>query len=632
MLLTCKDICKSYGEEVILDHVSFGIEEREKVAIIGNNGAGKSTLFKIIMDEISHNEGEVQKAKNVTIGYLSQKIQYDVGSTIYDEVYGARQDILDLAEEIEKLEKLMVQLDEQEVLDVLVNYHEKLEAYNLMGGSSYKSMVSGVLTGLGFSAQEWEKEVSCLSGGEKTRVFLAKLLVMSPDLILLDEPTNHLDIGSITWLEGFLKTYKGAVLIISHDRYFLDHVITKVIEIENHKTLIFNGTYTDFAQKKKQLREAQLKKYIEQQKTIKHHEQVVEKLKSFNREASIKRAESREKLIDKIERVDKPLSDDETMHLRLSASAISGKDVLNIENLRMSFDKQPLFHNVDINLYRGEHAVIIGDNGTGKTTILKMINRLFLPDEGTIKIGAGVNIGYYDQEYQVLNSNKTLFDEISDDHPEMTNTEVRTLLGSFMFTEEDAFKQVKDLSGGEKGRLSLAKLMLSEANLLILDEPTNHLDVMSKQILEDAINGYDGTVLCVSHDRYFINKTAQYVLELTESGITKYLGNYDYYLEKKASRENTVHSNSHKVNSSDTAIEWKIQKEEEAKKRKLERSIQQVEEEIAEKEEQLKQLEVDIVRPEYATNSAKLNEIHEQSQNVEQQLEKLYEKWESLSQ
>ena len=532
MILSCQNISKSFGTDEILKNVSFHIEANEKAAIVGINGAGKSTLLKIIMQKETPDTGEVILAKDATIGYLAQYQDVSGHRTIYEEVLDAKQNIIEMEERLRGMETQMNTLTGQELETLLDGYHRLSHEFELLGGYTYRSEVTGILKGLGFSESEFDRQMSELSGGQKTRVSLGKLLVTKPDVLLLDEPTNHLDMESIRWLEGFLMNYKGAVVIVSHDRYFLDRVVTKVVEIFQHQGYVYQGNYTEFAKKKAKIREDLLKQYYNQQREIKHQEEVITKLKSFNREKSIKRAESREKMLDKIERLEKPTDENTDIHIVLEPDVTSGNDVLTVEHLRKAFGTHTLFDDLSFEIKRGERVALIGNNGTGKTTILKIINELLLADGGTIVLGSNVHIGYYDQEHQLLHMEKTIFEEIADDYPQLNHTKIRNVLAAFLFTNDDVFKRIADLSGGERGRVSLAKLMLSDANFLILDEPTNHLDITSKEILESALNQYTGTVFFVSHDRYFINQTATRILDLTGGTIVNYIGNYDYYLEK----------------------------------------------------------------------------------------------------
>lgn len=636
MVLSCQNISKSYGTDEILKKVSFGIEANEKAAIVGINGAGKSTLLKIMMQEISADEGEVILAKDKTIGYLAQYQDVSGHRTIQEEVLEAKKDLIEMETRLREMESMMNELSGEALEHHLNAYHKLNEEFELAGGYAYKSEVVGILKGLGFLEEEFDKKMESLSGGQKTRVSLGKLLVTKPDVLLLDEPTNHLDIESIRWLEGFLMNYKGAVVIVSHDRYFLDRVVTKVVELFQHKSTVYLGNYSDYAKKKAKVREDLLKQYYNQQREIKHQEEVITKLRSFNREKSIRRAESREKMLDKIERIEKPTEENTDIKIVLEPNVISGNDVLTVEHLSKSYPARHLFSDLSFEIKRGERVALIGNNGTGKTTILKIINQLIEADSGSVTLGSNVSIGYYDQEHQVLSHEKTIFEEISDDYPSLTQTQIRNVLAAFLFTEDDVFKRISDLSGGERGRVSLAKLMLSDANFLILDEPTNHLDITSKEILESALNQYTGTVFFVSHDRYFINKTATRIIELTGETLVNYIGNYDYYLEKRDElTEKFVKKEAEQDQTpekeSDQKADWKTQKAEQARIRKIENTLKKTEEEIASLEQKLEEIDVEYAKPENATNSAKLGELAAKQKEYKEQLDVLYAEWEDLS-
>lgn len=631
MVLACNNISKSFGIDEIIKNASFHIEEREKAAIVGINGAGKTTLLRIIMGEYQADSGEVIIAKDRTIGYLAQHQKLSGDNTIYDELLSVKKDIIELEQKIRRLELEMHSKEGVELETVMEAYSKSTHQFELQNGYAYKSEVVGVLKGLGFDESDFEKKMNTLSGGQKTRVALGRLLLSKPDIIMLDEPTNHLDMNSIAWLENYLVNYDGSVIIVAHDRYFLDKVVTKVIEVERGIVSVFSGNYSDYAAKKKQLMDEKLKEYYNQQRDIKHQEEVIAKLKSFNREKSIKRAESREKLLDKIEVIDKPITEQETMHFKLEPAKESGNDVLSVEGLSKAFGGNRLFDNVSFEIKKGEKVALIGNNGTGKTTILKIINHIIDADAGKVKLGANVEIGYYDQEHNVLHMDKTAFDEIGDAYPDMTNTQIRNMLACFLFTGDDVFKKISDLSGGERGRVSLAKLMLSNANFLILDEPTNHLDIMSKEILESALNRYTGTVLYVSHDRYFINKTASRIMELSANTVTNYIGNYDYYLEK---RDILAPKEVKQVSSEkNTAVkdDWKAQKEEQAKLRKRQNDIAKIEKSIEQLEKDNSELDEQLALPEVYSDVKQLMKLNEKKQEIEKKLEKLYEDWEALS-
>lgn len=629
-------------ENQVLKNVSFHIEDHEKAAIVGINGAGKTTLLRIIVGEMTPDDGQVVLAKDKTLGYLAQNSTVDTSHTIYEELLSVKADLLRLEEKIRECENNMKHADGDALEDLMKQYTSLTHAFETGGGYLYRSELVGVLKGLGFTEDEFSKPVATLSGGQKTRVALGRLLLQNPDLIILDEPTNHLDMTSIAWLETYLLNYKGAVLIVSHDRYFLDRIAGKVIEIDQSKATTFMGNYSDYAVKKEQLRVAAWNAYMNQQRDIKHQEEVIEKLKSFNREKSIKRAESREKMLDKIEVIEKPSEVRTDMKLTLTPRILSGNDVLTVEHLSKSFDSHKLFTDVNFEIKRGEHVAIIGDNGSGKTTLLKILNGLVPADQGTFRLGSNVEIGYYDQEHHVLHSEKTLFEEISDDYPYLNNTQIRNVLAAFLFTGEDVFKRISDLSGGERGRVSLAKLVLSNANFLILDEPTNHLDIMSKEILEDALNGYEGTILYVSHDRYFINRTAHRILDLTEGQFISYVGNYDYYLEKHDTVMAAIEANAPQNADADSAVaakaaesevklDWKAQKEEQARLRKKENDLKKCEEKIAELEARISEIDTEMSDPAIGTQVAKLQELSKEQAACQEQLEKLYEQWEELA-
>ncbi len=636
MILSCQNICKSFQEKNILKNVSFHIEDQDKAAIVGINGAGKTTLLRIITGEITADEGNVTLSKNKSFGYLAQHQSVDSNNTIYNELLTVKQELIDLEARIRETELEMKTASGETLEHLMAAYSMLTHRFESNGGYSYRSELVGVLKGLGFSEEDFSKSISTLSGGQKTRVALGKLLLLKPDLIMLDEPTNHLDMSSISWLETYLLNYKGAVIIVSHDRYFLDRISNKIIELDQTKATVFPGNYSNYAVKKEALRSARLKAYMNQQQEIKHQEEVIAKLKSFNREKSIKRAESREKMLDKIERLEKPTEARTDMHISLEPKYVSGNDVLSVENLSKSFDSLHLFEDIGFTLKKGEHVAVIGDNGTGKTTILKIINGLLAPDSGTIRLGTNVHIGYYDQEHHVLHMEKTLFEEISDDYPYLTNTEIRNTLAAFLFTGDDVFKRIGDISGGERGRVSLAKLMLSESNFLILDEPTNHLDIASKEILEDALNRYTGTILYVSHDRYFINRTASRILDLSGKTLTNYLGNYDYYTEKKQENILTlsaadVAAPSHNPEKETAAkLSWKEQKEQQAKQRKKENEIKRIEEQIERLENRDAEIDGQMAKPDICTNVAKLQELAKEKEGILTQLNDLMERWEIL--
>ena len=640
MILSCQGICKSFGEKVILNDASFHIEEREKAALIGNNGAGKTTLLRIIMEEISADSGQVVLMKDKKIGYLAQYQEIKGHRTIYEELLSTKQYIIDMEDRMRAAEIQMKHASGEELERLMNSYTRLTHEFELENGYAYKSELMGVLKGLGFTEEDFNKQIETLSGGQKTRVALGKLLISKPDILLLDEPTNHLDMESISWLETYLLNYPGAVFIVSHDRYFLDKVVTKVIEIDAGQVRMYSGNYSAYAEKKAQLRDAQYKAYLNQQREIKHQEAVIVKLKSFNREKSIRRAESREKMLGKIQRIEKPTEVQSQMRLSLEPRVISGNDVLTVEELSKSFPEQTLFTDISFQIKRGERVALIGNNGTGKTTMLKILNDLIPADSGTFTLGSKVQIGYYDQEHHVLHPEKTIFEEISDTYPTLTETEIRNMLAAFLFTNDDVFKLISSLSGGERGRVSLAKLMLSEANFLILDEPTNHLDIASKEILEEALNSYTGTVLYVSHDRYFINQTATRILELTNQAVVNYIGDYDYYLEKKeeltekyAPIQQTEETTSDEAApaASEGKLTWQQQKEEQARKRKQEAELKKTEQRIEELETRDREIDETLVLPDVCTNVGRCAELSREKDKIQAELEELYEKWETLA-
>ena len=657
MILSFSNISRSFGDNHILKRVSFHIEEHEKAAVVGINGAGKSTLLKIIIGDLAPDEGSVTWAKGASIGYLAQHQDLEGAETIYDALLEVKRPILEMEERLRNLEQSMKSASGEELEAMLSEYSRLNHAFELENGYACRSEITGVLKGLGFSEDEFSKPIQALSGGQKTRVSLGKLLLTKPDILLLDEPTNHLDMESIAWLETYLKGYSGSVIIVAHDRYFLDRVVTKVIELDNGTATVFSGNYSAYSDKKAMLRDAQIRAYLNQQQEIRHQEAVIAKLKSFNREKSIRRAESREKMLDKIERLEKPVEINDSMDIRLEPDVVSGNDVLTVTDLSKSFDTQTLFTHGSFEIKRGERIAVIGNNGTGKTTLLKIINGLIPADAGEIRLGAKVHIGYYDQEHQVLHMDKTLFQEIQDTYPNMNNTQIRNTLASFLFTGDDVFKLIRDLSGGERGRVSLAKLMLSDANFLLLDEPTNHLDITSKEILESALNRYTGTVLYVSHDRYFINRTATRILDLTGQSFVNYIGNYDYYLEKKEAVEGAFFAGrgseapksalgrpadagtgassgtAASSSASDTGakLDWKAQKEEQARIRKRQNELKKTEDAIHQLETRDSEINELLALEEVYTDVSRLMELNKEKDSISEKLEKLYELWEALA-
>ena len=668
MILSCSNICKSFGENDILKQVSIHIEDHEKAAIVGINGAGKSTLLKVLIGKLAADDGVVTWAKGASIGYLAQHQDLVGAETIYDALLEVKKPVIQMEARIRSLELEMKSASGDELEAKLSEYSRLNHEFEMADGYSYQSEITGVLKGLGFTEDEFSKPITALSGGQKTRVSLGKLLLTKPDILLLDEPTNHLDMESIAWLETYLRNYSGAVIIVAHDRYFLDRVVTKIIELDMGHCTVFSGNYSAYSDKKAMLRDAAIRAYLNQQQEIRHQEAVIAKLKSFNREKSIKRAESREKMLDKIDRLEKPVQTNDSMDIRLEPDVVSGNDVLTVTDLSKSFDTQTLFTNVDFEIKRGERVAVIGNNGTGKTTLLKIINGIIPADSGQIRLGSKVHIGYYDQEHQVLHMDKTLFQEIQDTYPNMNNTQIRNTLAAFLFTGDDVFKLIRDLSGGERGRVSLAKLMLSDANFLLLDEPTNHLDITSKEILESALNRYTGTVLYVSHDRYFINRTATRILDLTNGSFINYIGNYDYYLEKKedveaafAARQMAQTAANHPTGTNspqaastasgissnrtsqtamtasaagslaDGKMDWKAQKEEQARLRKRQNELKKVEDKIHELETRDGEIDELLSQEDVYTDVSRLMELNKEKESIQKELEVLYEKWEELA-
>ncbi len=666
MILSCQNISKSFGDKDVLKKVTFHINDHEKVALIGNNGAGKTTLFHIITKELDADAGEVALKKDASIGYLSQHHDYTSTNTVYDELLVVKEDVIRMEEQLRQMEEDMKHLTEENLDAHMKAYHNKMHSFDLAGGYTYKSDIQGILRGLQFKEEDFNKPVSTLSGGERTRLLLGRILLEKPDLILLDEPTNYLDIESVRWLENYLLNVKSAVLVVSHDRYFINKIVSKVVEIESGNSLCYEGNYEDFIAKKEVWLQSRLAAYENQQREIKHQEEVISKLRSFNREKSVKRADSRQKLLDRIERIDKPVEERADMNFTLSPTIISGNDVLSVQDLAKSYGERTLFHNVSFEIKRGEHIALIGQNGTGKTNILKIINGLIESDAGTVTLGTNVTIGYFDQQSRVLDEDKTVFDEISDTYPKLTQTEIRNVLAAFLFTGDEVFQPIRSLSGGERGRVVLAKLMLSGANFLILDEPTNHLDMVSKEVLEEALNAYTGTVLYVSHDRYFINRTASRILHLDGCNVTSYQGDYDYFLEKSqqnterpadymskgstAAGVNTASGNSASANfafrsttttsassnssegsQTEAKLDWAKQKELQAAKRKRENQLAKTEKEIEELEAKIAELQEEMSKPEIASNSVKLQELCKECDGAQSKLDELYELWEELS-
>lgn len=630
MVLSCQNICKTFVEKPILNHISFHLNENDRLAIIGYNGAGKSTLLKILVGELSADEGEISMKKDTSLGYLAQHQDHSFHRTIFDELLSVKQEIIELDQQMRTYEQEMEVLFGEALEQKMNQYTNATHRFEQLNGFAYKSEITGILKGLGFAEEDFKKQINTLSGGQMTRVALGKLLLKNPDILLLDEPTNHLDVESIRWLENYLSHYNGAVIIVSHDRYFLDKIVNKVMEIEFGKSMLFNGNYTQFIDKRNQIKAIRQKEYENQQQEIKHQQEVIKKLKQFNREKSIRRAESREKALNKIEVIEKPIEYNADMRLSIEPEVISGNDVLTLKDVEKSFGSKPLFHHINCNIFRGERVALIGPNGTGKTTLLKIICKKISKNNGTVQLGSGVSIGYYDQAQDNLDITKTIFDEISDTYPDLTNTKIRNTLAAFLFYGEDVFRPISSLSGGEKGRVSLAKLMLSHANFLILDEPTNHLDIHSKEILESAMNMYTGTIFYVSHDRYFINKTATRILEISNNGLTSYSGNYQDYLSQKEKEAAITTEKEKAADITESKLDWQQQKETQAKQRKKENRLKKIEETITALEERQQEIQNQMAFPEIATDVAKLMELSTEQASVSASLEELYEEWESL--
>lgn len=636
IVLSCKDISVSYGIRDVLKNITFSINEGDKVGIIGGNGEGKSTLFKIISKELTQDAGEVFIDKNKTIGYLTQHVDLDLENTIYEELVSVFKELKNIEIRLKKIEESL-----NEPYDANnASYHDKLikdyttlqDLYDHKGGYTYKGEISRVLKGLGFVEDDFEKKVSTLSGGQKTRVSLCKLLLRNPDIILLDEPTNHLDLEAIEWLEDYLKSYKGTVLVISHDRFFLDSVTNNTFEVINGHINCYNVPYTKFIDLRKKKYEADLKAYNIQQAEIKRQEAIIEKFRSFNREKSIKAAESREKALDRMEKIDAPDREKEASKIKFEASVKSGYDVLHIENLSKSYGEKTLFKDLTFDLKRGEKAALIGENGRGKTSLFKMILNKLDSDSGNIILGTNVNVGYYDQEQSDLNIDKSIIDEVWDEFPNLTTSKLRGILASFLFTGDDVFKEIKTLSGGEKCRINLLKLMISKSNLLLLDEPTNHLDIMSREALEDALISYDGTLLVISHDRYFLNKVIGRILELKEDGAKEYLGNYSYFQEKKLNptRYQELEELANGKTKTKLKDEKKKKREQEKEEKALKLKIKKLEEEIAKKENDLLKLQEQLCLEEIYSNPTESERVSKEIKNIEDIIAGLYEDWENL--
>ncbi|RKD29053.1 ribosomal protection-like ABC-F family protein [Thermohalobacter berrensis] len=634
IVLSCKNISKSYIVDKVLDNISFTINNGEKIGLVGLNGTGKSTLFNILSGKLSRDEGEIYIAKNTKIGHLEQNTQINSDKTVFEEVLQIFNPIIEMEQKLRELEKEITiegkKEDSQRLQPLMEEYSRLTEEFTNKNGYGYKSEIKGVLKGLGFKEEQFDQPIYQLSGGQKSRIALAKLLLEKPDILLLDEPTNHLDIDAIDWLEKFIKEYKGAAIIISHDRYFLDATVSKIFYLSNSNLKVYDGNYTTFMKKRKKEMELLYKKYEEQQKEIKRQEEIIKRFMSYGGKRYIRQAQSRQKMLDKMKKIDKPENDRKKAKIRFIPKVKSGNDVLKVEQLKKNFDDFQLFNNVNFRIYKGEKVGLIGPNGIGKSTLTKMIMGKIKPTDGNIIIGHNVNLGYYDQEQADLNPEKTVIDEIWDDNPSLTYYQTRKMLGQFLFHGDDIFKEINDLSGGERSRVALLKLMLSEANFLLMDEPTNHLDIDSKEVLEDALINYEGTVLVISHDRYFLNKVTDKILELGRNGIKEYLGNYDYYLEKKNELNLSIEEETPKKTKTQLKAERKKEREKQKERRRVRQKIKKLEEKINKYEEKLEELNHLMCQPDVYSNPEKSKEVHQESEKIKEELDMLYEEWITL--
>lgn len=635
IVLSCNNLNKSFGIDSILEKLNFTVNEYDKIGIIGVNGTGKTTLFKIISGIYGYDSGDIYTSKDCEIGYLEQNTNFHSENTILEEVLEVFKDVIEMEKYLRDLEHKISEESSNTnstTLEKLMNeYSNKLEAFSDMNGYGYKSEAKGVLKGLGFSDEDMDKPISILSGGEKTRVLLGKLLLKKPTLLLLDEPTNHLDSEAIEWLEVFLKQYKGTVILISHDRYFLDQVVNRIFEIHNKKLKTYNGNYSDFIKASAIEKELELKKFEDQQKDIKKQEESIERLKAFGREKHLKRARSKEKALAKVDVLDKPEAYRKKAKIEFNPSVTSGNDVLQLRDISMGYGERILFKDLNLDIYRGEKVALIGANGIGKSTLFKIIMNEITPLSGDIKFGTNVNVSYFHQEQKTLNLDNTIIDEIWEDNKQLTQTSLRTMLGAFLFEGEEVFKKISTLSGGERARVAILKLILSNANLLLLDEPTNHLDIDSKEVLEEALSSYTGTIFTISHDRYFLNTVVDKVLVLDENGITEYLGNYDYYIEKK---KQVQEMNTVEVIEEKTKTQLKEEKRKEREQREAEKKNrvkrQNIEKEIEETEAKIEEMDVLLCQEEVYSNPEKSKDVSLQKASLEEKLSALYEEWESL--
>ena len=635
IVLSCNNLNKSFGIDSVLENVNFTVNECDKVGIIGVNGTGKTTLFKIISGIYGYDSGDIYTSKDCEIGYLEQNTNFHSENTILEEVLEVFKDVIDMEKYLRDLEHKISEESSNInsiALEKLMNeYSNKLEEFSDMNGYGYKSEAKGVLKGLGFSDEDMNKPISILSGGEKTRVLLGNLLLKKPTLLLLDEPTNHLDSEAIEWLEIFLKQYKGTVILISHDRYFLDQVVNRIFEIHNKKLKTYKGNYSDFIKASAIEKELELKKFEDQQKDLKKQEESIERLKAFGREKHLKRARSKEKALAKIDVLDKPEAYRKKARIEFNPSVTSGNDVLQLRDISMGYGERILFKDLNLDIYRGEKVALIGANGIGKSTLFKIIMNEIAPLSGNIKFGTNVNVSYFHQEQKTLTLDNTIIDEIWEDNKHLTQTDLRSMLGAFLFEGEEVFKKISTLSGGERARVAILKLILSNANLLLLDEPTNHLDIDSKEVLEEALSGYTGTIFTISHDRYFLNTVVDKVLVLDENGITEYLGNYDYYIEKK---KQVQEMNNVEVMEEKTKTQLKEEKKKEREQREAEKKNrvkrQNIEKEIEETEAKIEEMDILLCQEEVYSNPEKSKDVSQQKASLEEKLSALYEEWESL--
>lgn len=631
IVLSLKDISKSYGTDVILKNITFNVNEYEKIGLVGINGAGKTTLFKILCGDISSDSGEKYLAQDKKMGYLSQNIDLNENSTVFSETMEVFSHIKAMEKRLREIEELLSSSEDSMHEQLLKEYGKLQDEFERQGGYSCESFARGILTGLGIDSRDFDKEIRYLSGGQKTRVSLAKMLLKNPDILLLDEPTNHLDLSAISFLENFLKEYKGTVIIISHDRYFLDIITNKTLELTGGIVEEYNGNYSCFIKERQKRFDQRLKEYELQQKEIERMEEIIKRYRSFNREKSIKQAESREKALNRIERIDKPVIENKTARISFETRIKSGNDVLIIDKLSKSFGENNLFKNLSLMIRRGERTALIGENGKGKTTLFRIIKNELMGDEGYVKLGRNVLVGYYDQEQRNLTSDKNVLDEIWDEFPEMTTTQIRTYLGAFLFSGDDVFKPISKLSGGEKCRLSLLKLMLSNSNFLLLDEPTNHLDMLSREALEDALISYEGTLFVISHDRYFLNKVIDRIYELENGGLTEYPGNFQYYMLKKNSSSDEIVINTSGKTKTEIKEERKKIREVQERKKQIQKDIAQVEKDIEIAEDQLHDLEKSLCLEEVYSNPVRCQEVNRLIKDLKENINSLYERWEELS-